>query len=37
LARLCTFDPFLRLAMIVPLIWFVLPQRIDARLLSPGN
>jgi hypothetical protein len=37
LARLCTFDPFLRLAMIVPLIWFVLPQRIDARSLSPGN
>jgi hypothetical protein len=24
LARLCTFDPFLRLAMIYPLVWLML-------------
>ena len=36
LARFCTFDPFLRLAMIVPGLVGA-TQCIDARSPSPGN
>src|SRR6516164_11127989 len=37
LARPCTFDPFLRLAMIHPGFGWCAATRIDARSSSPGN
>ena len=36
-ARPCTFDPFLRLAMIHPRFGWCAATRIDARSSSPGN
>jgi hypothetical protein len=35
--RFCTFDPFLRLAMIEPPVLVGAPQSIDAGSPSPGN
>ena len=37
LALLCTFDPFLRLAIYRSPVWLCSATRIDARSPSPGN